>query len=88
MNRIPCELGLWAASTLLVASGCCLGQTLKIRTPGEPTAEDASAKPAPPAPLSVDMKVPAGTPIKVTLDGKQFYATNPTGALRIVHFHI
>ncbi|HET6180521.1 MAG TPA: hypothetical protein VFE61_26615 [Candidatus Sulfotelmatobacter sp.] len=69
MDHSPYKRGIWVAA-LLVMSGCCIGQTLKIRTQGEPANEEVPATPAAPAPITVDMNVPAGTPIKVALDGE------------------
>lgn len=68
MNRIFGKEVLTGA--LLIMSSFCLGQTLKLRTPGEPAKEEGPLTPAPPAPVSVDMTVPAGTPIKVALDSE------------------
>src|SRR5215471_12724868 len=57
------------------AISCCHAQTLKVRTPEEREKEiekqQAPVAPAAaPAPVTVDMNVPAGTPLKVALDSE------------------
>lgn len=69
MDRNTCKPGIWAG-VLLVMSAYGLGQTLKVRTPGEPAKTEAPAIVTAPAPVPVDMTVPAGTPIKVALDAE------------------
>src|SRR5579864_2258730 len=67
---------LQACAVTLCVSFCCHGQTLKVRTPEErekemETRQETSPVPAPvPPPVTVDMNVPAGTPIKVALDSE------------------
>jgi hypothetical protein len=59
---------IWAG-VLALGTGCCAAQTLKVRSPEEP----AKVAPAPPPPspmVTVDMSIPAGTPIKVALDSE------------------
>lgn len=60
---------LIVCATLFMASTWCAGQTLKTRPPnGQP--RDVPAIEATPAPVSMPMSVPAGTPIKVALDSE------------------
>lgn len=58
-----------AGGVLLFASLAGRGQTLKVRTPEAPKEESAPAPPSP-APVKLEMSVPAGTPIKVALDSE------------------
>ena len=67
-RRAVCPLALLAAAT-------CGAQTLKVRTPQdreqqEQKATGIEAVASPPAPVTVEMDVPAGTPIKVALDSE------------------
>ncbi len=61
---------LVACSSFLMVGAWCAGQTLKTRTPGDSPKQDAPAIRAEPAPLTMPMNVPAGTPIKVALDSE------------------
>jgi hypothetical protein len=59
----------------IFAIGCCSAQTLRVRTPEEreKEIEKQQAPPAAaaePAPVMVDMNVPAGTPLRVALDSE------------------
>lgn len=58
---------LAAVGLLIVASGSCLGQTLKLRSSEGQTREATPAIQVIPEPVTVAMSVPAGTPIKVAL---------------------
>ncbi len=68
-RRAVCPLALLAAVA-------CSAQTLKLRTPEErdqqdkATAIQAETHAAAPAPVTVDMNVPTGTPVKVALDSE------------------
>jgi len=62
---------LGCASLLLMMQGWVAGQTLKVRPPaGQEQNDEANAQPAMPAPITMPMSVPAGTPIKVALDSE------------------
>src|SRR5215472_617244 len=59
----------------IFAISCCHAQTLKVRTPEEREKEIEKNQVSPPStpapvPVTVDMNVPAGTPIKVALDSE------------------
>ena len=56
--------GVW-----LLASLAARGQTLKVRTP-ETGKEEVRPAPPFPAPVKLEMSVPAGTPVKVALDAE------------------
>jgi hypothetical protein len=60
---------LWSG-TLLLASTMCWAQTLKVRTPGDTSRDEPAPVPIAPAPVKLEMSVPAGTPIKVALDSE------------------
>ena len=57
------------SGTLLLASIACWGQTLKVRPGGTDKDEPAPPPPAR-APVTLEMSVPAGTPIMVALDSE------------------
>lgn len=65
-----------ACGFFLCVASCCHGQTLKVRTPEEREKEiekQRETTPGPtsvPAPVTVDMNVPQGTPIKIALDSE------------------
>lgn len=63
------RLAVWAG-LLVLGSGACLGQTLKVRPAEEQTKEETPAIEVMPEPVTVAMSVPAGTPIKVALDSE------------------
>lgn len=70
MGRIAGKAALWAA-LISAASIGCFSQTLKLREPEPPHVQnDAVVPPPPPAPVTLPMSVPAGTPIKVALDSE------------------
>ena len=69
MNRI-CGRMIVSAVFVIFLSAVGLGQTLKLRAPGEQTKEEAPAIQEIPEPVKVEMSVPAGTPIKVALDSE------------------
>jgi len=52
-----------------LTGACCFGQTLKTRAVEAPT-PNGTATVAAPAPVTVPMSVPSGTPIKVSLDSE------------------
>ena len=58
-----------AGGVLLLASLAGRGQTLKVRTP-ETGKEEVAPAPPSPAPVKLEMSVPAGTPIKIALDSE------------------
>ncbi|MGC2476795.1 MAG: hypothetical protein WA485_20845 [Candidatus Sulfotelmatobacter sp.] len=68
-RRAVCPLALLAAAA-------CSAQTLKLRTPEERDQQEKAAAiqaethAAAPAPVTVDMNVPTGTPVKVALDSE------------------
>lgn len=71
------HIRVWARVCIVAifAASFCYAQTLKVRTPEEREKEiqKQQALPEPaaaPAPVTVDMNVPAGTPIKVALDSE------------------
>lgn len=64
------RLAVWAG-LLVVASVTCVGQTLKLRTPEEQKKEEETPTiQAMPEPVTLEMSLPAGTPIKVALDSE------------------
>jgi hypothetical protein len=74
LKRAGCTAGL-----LVMTTGWCLGQTLKVRPPAGQNAEQEKVEPAQKdaviqtieiLPVTVPMSVPAGTPIKVALDSE------------------
>lgn len=68
MAEMVWKTALWAG--VLAAFGIgCPGQTLKLRSPQPPSIGEV-APPLSPAPVTVPMNVPAGTPIKVALDSE------------------
>jgi hypothetical protein len=72
MSRIFLNASFGVAGLLLLASSGSVGQTLKVRPPGqeaEPAKKDATPSPEA-APVTVAMSIPSGTPIKVALDSE------------------
>ena len=72
MSRIFLNASFGVAGLLLLANSGSVGQTLKVRPPGqeaEPAKKDATASPEAP-PVTVAMSIPSGTPIKVALDSE------------------
>src|SRR5579864_7630761 len=67
MFQIGYKSALWSGFLLLASLGW--GQTLKLRS-SETTVKDEPAPPSTPAPVKLEMSVPAGTPIKVALDSE------------------
>lgn len=70
LKRAGCTAGL-----LVMTTGWCLGQTLKVRPPAgqeraEPAQKNAVTETIEILPVTVPMSVPAGTPIKVALDSE------------------
>ncbi len=62
--------GQTSGVVLLFASSWCLGQTLKTRPPEGPPKQGAATQAVEPAPVTMPMSVPTGTPIKVGLDAE------------------
>jgi hypothetical protein len=55
---------------LFLSSGFILAQTLRPRPPAAPQAQEKVEPPAAPAPVTMEMSVPKGTPLKVALDSE------------------
>lgn len=68
MRRLLC--GRTIGVITLLASSLCLGQTLKTRPPAGQEPKEESPQAVHPAPVTMPMSVPAGTPIKVALDSE------------------
>ena len=58
------------AGLLLVATGLSVGQTLKPRPPAAEQKPEPAEQPATSRPVTMEMSVPKGTPIKVALDSE------------------
>jgi hypothetical protein len=68
MGEMFWKMALCASLASCALPGC-LGQTLKLRAPEPPKSENEAISPEP-APVTVPMSVPAGTPIKVALESE------------------